>query len=100
MATISEAISLAVRHHQAGRLPDAEQIYRQVLAVDPNHPVAWNLLGVIALQRGRYEAAVESIELAIQLNGTIAEFHNNLGEAYRAQRKFDQSIACYQRAVQ
>jgi protein O-GlcNAc transferase len=37
MATIPEALALATQHHQAGRLRDAELIYRQILAVDPNH---------------------------------------------------------------
>jgi hypothetical protein len=37
MATISEALAMAVQHHQAGRLQAAEQIYRQILAVEPNH---------------------------------------------------------------
>jgi nucleotidyltransferase/DNA polymerase involved in DNA repair len=37
MATISEALATAVQHHQAGRLQAAEEIYRQILAVDPDH---------------------------------------------------------------
>jgi hypothetical protein len=32
MATISEALAIAIQHHQAGRLQAAEQIYRQILA--------------------------------------------------------------------
>ena len=31
MATISEALAIAIQHHQAGRLQAAEQIYRQIL---------------------------------------------------------------------
>ena len=37
MATISEALTIAIQHHQAGRLHAAEQIYRRILAVEPNH---------------------------------------------------------------
>jgi len=44
MSTISEAITDAMGHHQAGRLNDAEHIYRQILAADPNCVAAWNLL--------------------------------------------------------
>jgi hypothetical protein len=33
MATIPEAIAIAVQYHRAGRLRDAEQVYRQVLAI-------------------------------------------------------------------
>ena len=48
MATISEALAIALQHHQAGQLPQAEQIYRQILEVEPNHADAWHLLGVLA----------------------------------------------------
>jgi Flp pilus assembly protein TadD len=38
--------------HQAGRLNEAEGLYRQILAVDPNHADGLHLLGVMAHQRG------------------------------------------------
>ena len=61
MATISEALAIAIQHHQAGRLQAAEQIYRQILAVEPNHADAIHLLGVIAHQAGKHELAVQYI---------------------------------------
>jgi protein O-GlcNAc transferase len=67
MATISEALAIAIQHHQAGRLQAAEQIYRQILAVEPNHADAWHLLGVIASQVGKHEVAVEYIRRAIRV---------------------------------
>jgi hypothetical protein len=33
---IPQALKLAIRHHEVGRLVDAETIYRQILAVQPN----------------------------------------------------------------
>ena len=45
---LQESIDLAVQHHNAGRLPEAESIYQQILQADPNQPVALHLLGVIA----------------------------------------------------
>ena len=35
--TIDQAFQLALQHHQAGRLAEAEAIYRQILAVEPRH---------------------------------------------------------------
>ena len=69
MATISEALAIAIQHHQAGRLQAAEQIYRQILAVEPNQADALHLLGVIAHQVGKHEVAVEYIRRAIGLKG-------------------------------
>ena len=48
--TIEQALDLAVQHHNAGRLPEAEYVYQQILHADPNQPVALHLLGVIAHQ--------------------------------------------------
>lgn len=100
MARIPEALTVAVQHHQAGRLTEAERIYREILAGVPDHPGAWGLLGAIAHQTGQNELAVKYIERAIELNGTIAEFHNNLGEACRALNRLDEAGASYERALQ
>jgi predicted O-linked N-acetylglucosamine transferase (SPINDLY family) len=100
VATISEAFSIAIRHHQAGRLQTAEQIYRQILAADPDQAQAWHLLGVIAHQTGRHQAAIDCIQHSIRLDGSDARAHSNLGEAFRALGKFPEAIACYQRALQ
>ena len=35
MATILEALTMAVRHHQAGHWQAAEEIYRQPIAIEP-----------------------------------------------------------------
>lgn len=100
MATLSEALSIAIAHHQAGRLEPAEGIYRQILAAEPEHADAWHLLGVIAHQRGQPDTAVEQIVRAIALRPTDARYHNNLGEAYRAAGRNAEAIACYRRAVE
>ena len=50
--TIQQAIDLGVQHHNAGDLPKAESIYRQILQAEPDQPVVLNLLGVIALRSG------------------------------------------------
>ena len=71
MATISAALTIAIEHHQAGRLPMAEEIYRRILAVEPNHPDALHLLGLVEHQTGRQEQAIEHIGRAIEAHGTL-----------------------------
>lgn len=100
MATIPEALAIALHHHQAGQLSQAEQIYRQILQMAPQHPDALHLLGVVANQSGHPEAAVELIDRAIALNPHAAVFHNNLGLAYRAMGRPTDATACYRRALQ
>jgi protein O-GlcNAc transferase len=100
MVTIPEALAIALEHHQGGQLQAAEQIYRQILQADPNQVDAIHLLGVLALQVGQYEMAVEYIGRAIALKGHSAAFHNNLGEAYRNWGKIPEAAACYRRALE
>jgi predicted O-linked N-acetylglucosamine transferase (SPINDLY family) len=100
MATIPQALAIALQHHQAGRLQAAEQIYRQILQAEPNQADAWHLLGLVANQVGRQDVAVEYIGRAIGLNGKVAAFHCNLGVALSDQWKLDEAIACYRRALE
>ena len=99
MATIPEALAIAIQHHENGRLQAAEQIYRQILAVQPNHADAIHFLGVIAAQVGNREAAVEFLRRAIGLNGNVAAYHNNLGNVLNDQGKLDEAVECYRRAL-
>jgi predicted O-linked N-acetylglucosamine transferase (SPINDLY family) len=100
MVMVSEALAIAIQHHQAGRLQAAEQIYRQILAVEPAHPDAMHLLGVLAFQAGKHELAVQTIGQAIRWKGTEPAFHNNLGEAYRALHRLSEALDCYRRAIE
>ena len=81
--TIQQVIDLAVQHHNEGRLPQAEIIYQQILQSNPNHPIALHLLGVIALQMGKNDKAVNLIERALDVEPDLAEAHNNIGIALR-----------------
>ena len=56
--TIQQALDLAVQHHTAGRLSDAESIYQQILRSDPNQPIALHLLGWTAQQMRKNDVAV------------------------------------------
>jgi len=97
--TIPEALNLGFRLHQAGRLAEAEALYRQVLAAQPNHPGALQLLGVISHQVGRHDVAVDFINKSVALEPNNPEAHFNLGQVYRATGRIDEAIAAYRRAL-
>ncbi len=94
-----DIIHQAVRHHQQGRLDEAALLYQAVLAVQPGHPDALHLLGVVAHQRGDHAQAVELIGRAIAGNPGNAMYHANLAEAYRALGRFDQAVASCRAAL-
>lgn len=97
--TIPQAFEIAAQHHHAGRLAEAEAIYRQILAADPAHADSLYRLGLIAHRVGRNDVAVECIRQAIAIAPQIAELHSNLGEAYRALGRTDEAIASYRHAI-
>lgn len=99
MGTVAEALALAIEHHQAGRLASAEQIYRQILALEPDQADALNLLGVLAQQVGNPQRGIELIERAISQSPNEPSFHSNLGFAFHALGRSEQAIACYRRAI-
>ncbi len=93
---VVEALDL----HRTGRLAEAEQIYRQILSVDPKHSDSLHLLGMIAFQMGRSAESVNLIKKAIEMKGDAASYHSNLGNVFHSQGKLSQAGACYQRALQ
>ena len=82
-AAVPDAFKLALQHHQAGRLPEASALYRQVLALQPNPPGALHLLGVLALQTGQFETATKMIAQAVALDPGNADAVYGLAEAAR-----------------
>jgi tetratricopeptide (TPR) repeat protein len=96
--TIPEAIQIGVSHHQAGRLADAERIYRRVLEADPENREALHLLGLIAHQTGNNELAVQLIGKAI-LRGPAPFFLNNRAAALQQLGRYSDALADYDAAL-
>jgi tetratricopeptide (TPR) repeat protein len=89
----------AAAHHQAGRLAEAEQGYRCILAADPRQPDALHMLGVLAYQTGQNAAAAELIGQAIALHGSNAAFHSNLGLALKDLGELERAADAFRRAI-
>jgi predicted O-linked N-acetylglucosamine transferase (SPINDLY family) len=97
--TVQQGFALALQHHQAGRLAEAEALYRQILAAQPDHAAAMHNLGVIARQRGDLGAAVHWIQQSVALDPTDADAQSNLGAIYCSLGRLDDAIACFERAA-
>ncbi|MGA3066787.1 MAG: tetratricopeptide repeat protein [Tepidisphaeraceae bacterium] len=97
--TIQQAFALANQHHEAGRLAEAEKMYRQILQQQPGHADALHYLGLIAHQVGQNAAAVDLIRRGLAINPNLPEAHNNLGNVLKNTGKPDEAIECYRRAI-
>jgi len=99
VATVAEALALAVQYHQAGALLQAEQLYRQILQVDPQQVEVHMNLATLQRQRGQLDEAVASLHAALRLRPDSVVAYTNLGTLLRQQGRLDEAIGCYQHAV-
>jgi protein O-GlcNAc transferase len=93
-------LQAALAHHQAGRLAQAGTLYRQILDVMPDHAGALHLLGMIALQGGKLDSAVDLIGRAIYVNPLNPMCYLNLGNALKRQGRIDVAIESYRKALE
>ena len=62
VAILQEAVQL----HRAGRLQDAERLYRLVLAADPHQPDVHHNLGAVLARHGRLAEALPHLKTAVE----------------------------------
>ncbi|MGD0390953.1 MAG: tetratricopeptide repeat protein [Tepidisphaeraceae bacterium] len=98
--TRDEKLKMGVRHHESGRLAEAEQVYREILQVHPNDPNGLHLMGVLAGQRGQTDAAIDLLRRAISVKPRFAEAHCRLGNLLSQKGRTDEALAAYRRAAE
>jgi tetratricopeptide (TPR) repeat protein len=90
-------VARALGAHQSGRLEEAESLYAQALATDPDHPDALNLSGALAFGLGRPDEAVRLISRAVKVRPDHIDARLNLAEALEGARRVSEAIdACRQ----
>lgn len=77
--TPPSATQAAIDHHQAGRLDEAEEIYRQTLSVDPDNALVSNNLGSILLEREEFYEAEDCFRAALRAQPDLVVALYNLG---------------------
>jgi protein O-GlcNAc transferase len=93
-----QTLAAAIAQHRAGRLAEAERLYRLVCDADPNNARAFHLLGVVAHQLKRPDAAA-LVGRAIALDPNSAEAHNDRGVILAANGLSAEALSCFERAV-
>lgn len=78
------ALKQAIAHHEAGRLPEAEQLYRAILQAQPDHAEGNYGLGMIACQIGQFVGALPYLNAALAANPSHPQFALTYAEALLA----------------
>jgi predicted O-linked N-acetylglucosamine transferase (SPINDLY family) len=77
--SIFQSLELALAHHRAGRLRQAEQGYRRILSRNPDVPDVLNNLANILCDFGEIEESERSFRRALALKPDFADAYSNLG---------------------
>ena len=84
---------------QQGRLDEAEALYRGLIAGGNGTAIHHGNLASIHGMRGRLDAAIAELQIALELRPDYPEAWNNLGVALKQQGKLQAAIKAYSRAT-
>ncbi|MGC9239911.1 MAG: tetratricopeptide repeat protein, partial [Acidithiobacillus sp.] len=96
---IPQALQYAIACHRQGKLQEAENIYTQILAQQPDHADALHLLGALRFQQGQPEPALELVEKAMARHPDQSFYHNTRGRILLALGRGPEGVADLERAV-
>lgn len=77
-ASLEERIDQGVELHEAGRLAEAERVYREALEACGADPVLLFNLGVLLADAGRKDEALETYRSALRADPKLADCHYNV----------------------
>ena|SRR5215469_15072395 len=89
-----------VAAHRAGRLDQAEKLYRQVLRADAASFPALHMLGFLKAQQGRYDDAIALLSKAVRKNPADAAALAHYAHALMAARRSNEALAAYDRLLE
>src|SRR5579862_1419923 len=98
-STIADLMEQAIWHHQHSRPKEAEDICHEILARQPQHVHALNLLGLILQASGRHRAAVKALAKALASDASNAACQYNIGTSYQALNRPDEAAFHFQNAI-
>ncbi len=97
---LEAALQQALLHHRAGRLSEAERLYRGILQVRPDHAGTNNALGIALKGQGKPDEAASVFRRIVTVAPDYAPGHSNLGNILFEQGKLDEAEASYRRALE
>jgi len=99
MVSLKDALGMAVRLHQEGRLAEAEQIYQKILRVEADQVEALHFLGLLRHQMEQHEEAIRLMSQAISLDPEYADAINNLGNVFKVLERFDEAGQAFRKVI-
>src|SRR5579872_2420551 len=97
--TQKDVIAQATALHERGAIAEARRLYESVLAAEPDNAEALHGFGVLLLQAGKPEKALQLMQAAAEQNIGSAVMVCDLATALNAAGKTGAAMAAYERAL-
>ena len=96
--TIEQTLQQGVAAHKAGKLEEAERLYRAILQSQPIHPDANHNLGVIAVSVNKADLALPLFKTTLEANPKIEQFWLSYIDALIKEQQFEAAKQVIQQA--
>jgi predicted TPR repeat methyltransferase len=96
---LRDSMGRAIGLHRAGRLDDAANMYREILASQPDHADANYLFGMLCFQRRDLDPALSHVAESVRLVPANATFIADLGRIQKARGELTAATSSLERAV-
>ena len=84
---------------EANRIPEAMDLFKQALRINPDNDAAYYNLGTALALTGRMSEAIAQYEQALRIRPNFAKAHNNLGNALLLTGRTSEAIDQYEQAL-
>jgi protein O-GlcNAc transferase len=100
MSDIRALLDAGLAHHKAGRLSEAEGLYKQVRGLEPENTEVNHLSGLMAFQNGNAADAARYFERAVAADPANVKYLGNLGAAWLVSGRPEDALGVLERAIE
>ncbi len=89
----------ALTLHHAGKLIDAESLYKTLLSYFPQQVEILTTLGIVLLQQGRSEAGIQQLKKSLNINPNQPAALYNMAVELQKIARLEEALACYNQTL-
>ena len=98
--TVEKIFSLALNNHQKNNIEEAQDLYYQILKINPGHIHALKNLGATFISQREYLKAKDIYEKAIEIDSNSADSYSNLGIVFKNLGELQKAKDCFEKAIE
>ena len=102
MSKLDRIASLAKKgkaFHQQNNFVEAQEIYEEILLIQPGHFDTLSLLGSLFAQIKKYSEAIKYLSKALKINSNDARTQCNQGIVLKELKRFDEALSSFDQAI-